>query len=754
MLGMLVVLGVSIADSRPLALGPGDHSQTSLLPGLMLAAGTVGFLLARSSIGVVRAHVLGAIVAAFVLLMVAGAATLESASPLPDGWDALTARVAAVWQRLDADVGSYLDDATTTPKVATFLVLGAICWTTAQFSAFSIFRYDRGGPAVMAIGVVLFLNVGLGSVQADADLMPVLPVLIVFATLAMLLLMRLQLVQQRHQWARRHIADAKEVSRLFLRTGVLFVGLAIVSATSLTVWASVDAQDVDLGDFEDPIEDLGVELSRWLGVVGVPPVHEVPTTIDDDWEIQDVWKQPNGIAFRARVDGQLRGNYWWGWAHDQFDGQGWTRDRVDQEKVPAQAPLPVTGLASAGGPHPLVATLSIEDAALARGMAFRPAEAGIIDRAVTATVIDGGGGLGDIRFAETLEPGERVSVESWVRDYSPDGSTLTANELREAGSGYPDWVMERYLQGTQPSISGTLVAAEAAEVMALADDPYDRALEVQRRLASMDYNTDMRGVCDPAEPVPECVLREEQGFCEHYATTMAMVLRSMGIPARLVTGFLPGDRIEEEWVVEQAALHNWVEAYFPGHGWVRFDPTPATRGFGQSATDFPPGPPPGSEESLPPSSSLPPETFEPLEPEPTAEPFGAGTLSDGDDPLGPAAIGLGGLAVVLVLVVVALWLVRFRRLPEADGGLAYRGIASLATRLGYGPHPSQTEYEFANSLAEALPSVRDDLFVVADARVETAYGQRTIDAERRSNLRRAYARIRTALLRLSLRWRR
>ena len=102
-------------------------------------------------------------------------------------------------------------------------------------------------------------------------------------------------------------------------------------------------------------------------------------------------------------------------------------------------------------------------------------------------------------------------------------------------------------------------------------------------------------------------------------------------------------------------------------------------------------------------------------------------------------------------VLSVLLLFRLRRLPEGDDSLAYRGIVSLATRLGYGPHPSQTEYEYADTLSEVIPTVRDDLHVVADARVETAYGQRKIGSERKGVLRSAYARIRTALLRLSLR---
>ena len=83
-----------------------------------------------------------------------------------------------------------------------------------------------------------------------------------------------------------------------------------------------------------------------------------------------------------------------------------------------------------------------------------------------------------------------------------------------------------------------------------------------------------------------------------------------------------------------------------------------------------------------------------------------------------------------------------------------RSGVSLATRLGLGPHPSQTEYEYAGTLSDVIPTVRDDLYLVADTRVETVYGQRTLDQGRRASLRRAYARIRTALLRLSLRRRR
>jgi hypothetical protein len=98
--------------------------------------------------------------------------------------------------------------------------------------------------------------------------------------------------------------------------------------------------------------------------------------------------------------------------------------------------------------------------------------------------------------------------------------------------------------------------------------------------------------------------------------------------------------------------------------------------------------------------------------------------------------------------------VRLRRLPRADGSLAFRRIVSLATRVGHGPRDSQTEYEYVASLSETLPGVREELHVVARSTVEQRYGRRPPAEDAWKRLREAYARVRTALLRLLLRsWR-
>ena len=756
LLGMLVLLGISVADSRPLPdLGTG--SLTESLPLLMLAAGLASYLLARSSLGVVRAHVIGATVAAIVLLLVAGGG-LSGQSPLATSLDGLTERIGAVWTQLDADITGFIAAETATPTVITYLVLGAICWTTAQFGAFSVFRYDRGGPAVMAVGTILFLNVGLGSLQAEAELLPVVPVLALFAGMALLLLLRLHLVQQRYAWARRHISDAQDVSRLFLRTGVAFVLIAVVGASSLTVWATVEAQEVNIDGLEEPLQDFADEVSRMLSIFGVSSPVDLPPALGARTSLSTEWEPGRGVAFTAMVEeGQLRNNYWWGKADDRYDYRSdrWltTAARTGAATADELGPGPE---AVAGGSHPALITLEVGDSPARRNLFRLPDVNEIYTHEVIVRYTEGGG-VSDMEFTDSLREGERVSFESFVRDYSDDSRTLTANELRAAGIDYPDWVTERYLQGGRNSdIIGPKTRAMADRIRRSEATPYDQALAVQNELRAMDYVTDLGRRCEPFQAFPECLLTIRQGFCQQYATTMVMVMRAMGVPTRFVTGYLPGVRdADGVWTVEQRALHNWAEVYFPDIGWVRFDPTPGTVGFGSTATNPDDGQELVEDATEPPQAPGLEESFEPDEldesfvPPPPEAPPGP---TDGNSAV--IFISAAGLVAVLLTVVSLLLLFRLRRLPGGDDSLAYRGVVSLATRLGYGPHPSQTEYEYAGTLSETIPQVRDDLYLVTDARVASAYGQRDVGDDGHGPLQSAYARIRTALLRLSLRWRR
>lgn len=139
---------------------------------------------------------------------------------------------------------------------------------------------------------------------------------------------------------------------------------------------------------------------------------------------------------------------------------------------------------------------------------------------------------------------------------------------------YSQEISGQYLQMHKPSPRvGTL----AQQVTAQARTPYERIVAVEGHLRSAyRYSLDI-GTTMPVNPVEEFLFVRKTGYCEHYATAMVMMLRTLGIPARLVTGFLPGEwnGFGHYYTIRQRDAHAWVEVYFPRSGWVTFDPTPS-----------------------------------------------------------------------------------------------------------------------------------------------------------------------------------
>jgi len=82
----------------------------------------------------------------------------------------------------------------------------------------------------------------------------------------------------------------------------------------------------------------------------------------------------------------------------------------------------------------------------------------------------------------------------------------------------------------------------------------------------------------PKDPLANFLFERKEGHCEYFASAMAVMLRSLAIPSRVVNGFRGGEfnDLNGQYVVRASDAHSWVEAYFPGHGWVGFDPTPAS----------------------------------------------------------------------------------------------------------------------------------------------------------------------------------
>jgi hypothetical protein len=145
--------------------------------------------------------------------------------------------------------------------------------------------------------------------------------------------------------------------------------------------------------------------------------------------------------------------------------------------------------------------------------------------------------------------------------------------LRAASTEYPGDILGTYLQ--LPKVDPRIPEL-AKQITARALTPYDKTITLETYLRShYAYNLNLTG--RPGDdPLAHFLFETRSGHCEYFASAMAIMLRTLGIPTREVNGFLPGEYndLGEDYIVRASDAHSWVEVYFPGTGWMIFDPTP------------------------------------------------------------------------------------------------------------------------------------------------------------------------------------
>lgn len=151
---------------------------------------------------------------------------------------------------------------------------------------------------------------------------------------------------------------------------------------------------------------------------------------------------------------------------------------------------------------------------------------------------------------------------------------LVAEERTASALDYPDAIRSRYLQVSGGSQQ---IEALAQRVVRQAATPFGRMVAIQQHLLE-NYRYSLEAdTATLSHPLDEFLFTRKTGYCEHYATAMVVMLRTVGIPARLVTGFLATEWNEygNYFTVRQRDAHAWVEVYFPRSGWITMDPTPS-----------------------------------------------------------------------------------------------------------------------------------------------------------------------------------
>jgi len=146
--------------------------------------------------------------------------------------------------------------------------------------------------------------------------------------------------------------------------------------------------------------------------------------------------------------------------------------------------------------------------------------------------------------------------------------------LRAASTDYPEDIRDVYLQ--LPPTLDPRIPDLARQITARAQTPFDKTITLENYLRTrFTYTLNLTG--KPGDdPLAHFLFETHAGHCEYFASAMAIMLRTLGIPTREVNGFLPGEYndLGEDYIVRASDAHSWVEVYFPGTGWMTFDPTP------------------------------------------------------------------------------------------------------------------------------------------------------------------------------------
>jgi transglutaminase-like putative cysteine protease len=686
------------------------------------------------------------------------------------------------------------------------VMIVGVTWLGVFAFGWAVYRWHNGWLGLLPGGVALFLNIAFID-----DAMPF--AVFMFVLCGFLLVMRTNLMAGIERWRRQGVDYPPLISLSFLHytfwAGLLLLGAAWIAPTG--PFPTPNLVESMAERFEG-ITAHFVRLAGPLRVKKIVPVHDYTAVLPFQGSIELRERE----LLSVRVDDPSIGGTLLlrGAVYDQYASGGWKAgprrdvefgegfagdletlgDDPDGRLVPLTVTVEaksVVGTVLFAAGEPLTATIPVEARLSGASITHIPARGsgwptlllpfgedgssmsdeevldtvpggwlGLYVRRGDNDVVQSVGAVGTVEApdiavlvpAERIEEGETYSVLGRIREHDPE-------ELRAAGYGYPQWVRTTYLglpedlpdrvEGLAQEIAGGVISADF--------NPYDRVKAVEEYLREFPVSYDVRETPPGRDTVDYFLFESKQGYFDYHASAMVVLLRALGIPSRLAVGFVVDaeslDARDGAQIVRDKNAYAWTEVYFPGQGWVAFNPSP-DRPADLGPTERGPG------FELPPRgiSDIPdiPVSIGPVFPitdDPTAG--GSGSSGGGFGP-GPALwIALGALGAVAGLAVTGslAWRRSLAGLPYPQQ--VWEKTVRLASWAGYPPAPGQTPASFARALARrhrGVPHVED----LAAAYNRSRFGHRDAEPGEAGRLERVWRQLRGPLLGEVLRrpWRR
>jgi len=692
-----------------------------ILPPVVLAAILLGMIITCSRLPGPVAHPLGLALGAVCCFL-----AVSLTVPIPpwrqfagSGWQQdILYKGQMIAERLAAWLATAQQGETSVDPLPFVAQMAALSWLMSFYAVWSLFRSHWVWGAILPAGVTIFIGVYYGPPR-------LMTFFVAYLLLALMLIVRAHIYQREHDWRQRHVRYDPGVTLEFLRDGLLISCLVLG-----LVWIIPHPQmDLRAGRFWSALEGPWSRVQREFNRLFAALSYREPSgllTFGPTLALGGPISLSTDPVLQVRAP---EGHYWRALVLDRYTGNAWA-DTTPSTLLSMDSGADLSSASAYASRKAITETVTLlrND----QRLLFVAADPLRIDfpTRVQALPIPGGQEVSSIYARFALDRGEGYVAVSSV-------STADVESLRQAGRSYPAWVTDRYLQ-LPPGLPAR-VRHLARQVTAGEATPYDQAVAIQYYLRQFKYNPAVQAPPAGQDAVDYFLFDSQQGYCTYYASAMVLMCRVLGIPARLAQGYAAGEYIPEQkaFLVRERDAHAWPEVYFPGYGWIEFEPTPSQSLFVRPA---------GTEAFLPGTGPL---------DIPGAEP-GPGAMltptAPGAGPANPEAARQGrrrqwglGLAVGGILLAGAGafgWGLRRRWLATPPAQRLYLRLTWLAAPLGIELPSEQTPLELGRTLGNALgPQGQETAAEITRLYTRERFGARTVASEELSAAAAAWRRL-------------
>ncbi len=648
------------------------------------------------------------------------------ASLLPDVLT-LQEKFVVLQERLLAWTREVLSGGASADNLIFVIEVSFLIWLMAYSAAWFVYRRHQVWGAILPSGAAILFNLYYAAPQTGIYFG-------LYILCALLLVVRLNLHSMEQWWRSESVGYTSDIQVDFLVYGVIFSILLMFVAWLLPASAPGPSWLGFLEPLQTPWQEVEDQFNRVFGslraVARTAPTTFYGTTLS--------LGGPVHLGNRPVMDVQTAaGRYWRATVYDKYSGIGWVNTHLTTVNLGGNDPR----LGDSQDWMRTQVTQTFKVYLPDQNILYAMSLPVLFNQAIEvrygqppSTATDSPLDVALVRLRRPLREGDIYTVVSAI-------SVADEDSLRQAPTQYSPWIEANYLQ--LPDALPDRVRELAKTITAGESNPYDKATALEHYLRThIKYNDNVNPPPAGRDGVDYTLFDRPEGYCNYYASAMVVLARAVGIPARVASGYSLGEYGDGAYHVIEANAHSWVEGYFPGYGWIEFEPTASKPVIERPKKSTPSAdsadPPP--DDSRAPRRNNRDRGLEDVDVGGAFSAFGFSSWNQ------PGTVAVGGIGLLALFAASALVVVQYRRARKmgrlAPAARFYEELLTRMHWLGIPEEQHATPFERARVIGDALPPVRQQVDHATALYVRERFGAHPLDEGERRELSTAWDRVR------------